>query len=95
MRRQFLALVPLLLAADAGAQIIRPGWRGREPVAWASFGAALQGTFDVRDGTTGTGVTPSHAFAARTNFTVTLTATGAGGSSSTSKAITCNGKRCS
>ena len=52
MRRQFLALVPFLLAADAGAQIIRPGIRGREPAAWASFGAALQGTFDVRDGTT-------------------------------------------
>lgn len=52
MRRQFLALVPFLLAAEAGAQIIRPGIRGREPAAWASFGAALQGTFDVRDGTT-------------------------------------------
>ena len=52
MRRQFLALVPLFLAADAGAQIIRPGMRFREPAAWASFGAALQNTFDVRDGTT-------------------------------------------
>ncbi len=52
MRRQFLALLPLLLAADAGAQIIRPGMRFREPGAWASFGAALQNTFDVRDGTT-------------------------------------------
>ena len=52
MRRQFLALLPLVLAADAGAQIIRPGMRFREPAAWASFGAALQNTFDVRDGTT-------------------------------------------
>jgi len=52
VRRQFLALVPLFLAADAGAQIIRPGMRFREPRAWASLGAALQNTFDVRDGTT-------------------------------------------
>ena len=46
------------------------------------------------DGTTGSGVTTSHAFASRKSYTVTLTATGAGGSSSTSKPITCNQKRC-
>ncbi len=47
------------------------------------------------DATTGSGVTTSHAFASRTTYTVTLTATGAGGSSVTSKPITCNQKRCS
>ena len=46
------------------------------------------------DGATGTGVTTSHAFAPRKSYTVTLTATGAGGSSPTSKPITCNQKRC-
>ena len=46
------------------------------------------------DGTTGSGVTTSHAFAPRKSYTVTLTATGAGGSSPTSKPITCNQKRC-
>lgn len=55
MRRVSFALVPLCLAfaADAGAQIIRPGMRLAEPVAWVSLGAGLQNTFDVRDGTTG------------------------------------------
>jgi hypothetical protein len=53
VRRSCLALVPLLLAADAGAQIIRPGMRFREPTAWASLGAGFQNTFSVRDGTTG------------------------------------------
>ena len=52
MRRLFFALVPLFLAADAGAQIIRPGMRFGEPTAWVSLGAALQSTFDVHDGTT-------------------------------------------
>ena len=52
MRRLLFALVPLFFAADAGAQIIRGGMRGADPVAWVSFGAALQSTFDVRDGTT-------------------------------------------
>ena len=46
------------------------------------------------DGATGSGVTTSHAFAPRKTYTVTLTATGAGGSSPTSKPITCNQKRC-
>jgi hypothetical protein len=53
VRRSFLALVPLVLAAPAGAQIIRPGMRFQEPTAWASLGAGLQNTFSVRDGTSG------------------------------------------
>ncbi len=52
MRRLFFALVPLALAADAGAQIIRPGMRFAEPAAWVSLGAALQNGFIVHDGTT-------------------------------------------
>jgi hypothetical protein len=47
-----LALLPLVIAGDAGAQIIRPGMRFGEPSAWVSFGAALVSEFDVRDGTT-------------------------------------------
>jgi hypothetical protein len=53
VRRLFFALIPLFLASEAGAQIIRPGMRFSEPGAWVSFGAALQNTFDVHDGTTG------------------------------------------
>ena len=52
MRRSLFALLPLVLAADAGAQIIRPGLRFGEPSAWVSFGAAVTNTFDVHDGTT-------------------------------------------
>jgi hypothetical protein len=47
-----LALLPLVVAADAGAQIIRPGMRFAEPSAWISFGAALASEFDVHDGAT-------------------------------------------
>jgi hypothetical protein len=54
VRRSLLALLPLVIAADAGAQIIRPGMRFGEPSAWVSFGAALTNTFDVHDGTTNT-----------------------------------------
>lgn len=54
MRRLFIALIPLAIAGDAGAQIIRPGMRFGEPDAWVSLGAATQGAFDVHDGTTGT-----------------------------------------
>jgi hypothetical protein len=46
------ALLPLVIAGEAGAQIIRPGMRFGEPSAWVSFGAALTNTFDVHDGTT-------------------------------------------
>jgi hypothetical protein len=53
VRRLFLALLPFV-AADAGAQIIRPGpLRFGEPAAWASFGASLLQPWSVRDGTTG------------------------------------------
>jgi hypothetical protein len=54
VRRSLLVLVCLLIAADAGAQIIRTGIRFREPAAWVSLGVGLQGTFDVVDGSTGT-----------------------------------------
>jgi hypothetical protein len=53
VRRLFFALVPLLFAGDAGAQIIRPGMRFGEPAAWVSLGVALQNGFDVHDGSTG------------------------------------------
>jgi hypothetical protein len=53
VRRLFLTLLPLAIAADAGAQIIRPGMRFGEPNAWVSLGAGLQNGFDVHDGTTG------------------------------------------
>lgn len=48
------------------------------------------------DGTTGTGVTSSHTFAKRKNYTVTLKVTDtAGQTGSTSKTISCNSRRCS
>ena len=46
------------------------------------------------DGATGAGVTTSHTFGSRKSYTVTLTATGSGGSNATSKPISCNQKRC-
>jgi hypothetical protein len=55
VRRSFLALLPLLLAASADAQIIRGGLRLQEPAAWASLGVGLQSSFAVVDGTTGSG----------------------------------------
>lgn len=54
MRRLFLAVLPLVMAADAGAQIIRGGgMRFQEPSAWVSLGAGYQSAFGLRDGTTG------------------------------------------
>jgi PKD repeat protein len=47
------------------------------------------------DGTTGTGVTASHKFAARKNYAVTLTTSPSGTQSSASKTVTCNRTRCS
>ena len=75
MRRLFFALVPLFLAADAGAQIIRGGMRFQEPAAWASFGAALQSTFDVHDGTTNS----VWQFGDATQYAVSLEKTLSGG----------------
>jgi hypothetical protein len=47
------ALVPFVLAADAGAQMRRPQLSS-QPTAFMSFGAALQNGFTVRDGSSGT-----------------------------------------
>ncbi len=53
-------------------------------------------SWNFGDGFTGTGVIVSHTFALRTSYTVTLTATGAaGGSSTATQPVTCNNKRCS
>jgi hypothetical protein len=51
VRRFLFALVPLLIAADAGAQVIRRGY-STEPSAIFSLGMARQGAFSVRDGAT-------------------------------------------
>jgi hypothetical protein len=51
VRRLVLALVPLFIAADAGAQVIRRGF-STEPAAIVSVGAARQGGFGLRDGAT-------------------------------------------
>jgi hypothetical protein len=49
VRRFALALVPLFIAADAGAQVIRRGF-SNDPAAVVSFGVARQSAFSVRDG---------------------------------------------
>lgn len=46
------------------------------------------------DGTNGSGVTVSHKFAARKEYTVVLTATGSSGSDTASAMISCNRVRC-
>jgi hypothetical protein len=51
VRRPLLALVALLVAADAGAQVIRRSFSS-EPTAIVSLGVARQGAFSVRDGAT-------------------------------------------
>ena len=51
-------------------------------------------SWNFGDGTTGSGVKVSHQFARNASYTVRLTATGAGGSSTTTKLVTCT-KTCS
>jgi subtilisin family serine protease len=51
--------------------------------------------WDFGDGGTGSGVTVKHNFAPNRNYTVTLTATGSGGTDSASKPISCVKKSCS
>lgn len=60
----------------------------------SSSTGATSYAWNFGDGATGSGVTTSHTFASRRSYTVTLTATGAGGSSATSKPISCTQKRC-
>ncbi len=52
-------------------------------------------SWDFGDGSSGTGLTTSHSFAPNRNYTVTLTASGPGGTNSTSKPISCAKKGCS
>ena len=52
-------------------------------------------SWNFGDGTSGSGVTTSHQFAPNRSYTVTLTATGNGGSSTASKPISCTKKSCS
>ena len=52
-------------------------------------------SWNFGDGTTGMGITTSHNFVARRSYTVTLTATGAGGSSTASQPVTCGKRSCS
>ena len=61
----------------------------------SSTTGATSYSWDFGDGAMGSGVTTSHTFAARRSYTVTLTATGAGGSSPTSKSVVCNKRTCS
>ena len=53
MRRPLLVLLTFLASSNAGAQIIRPGYQLRAPAAWISLGAALQQSWSVTDGATG------------------------------------------
>lgn len=68
MRRLPLAIVLLLSATEAGAQIRRGGIVQPDPVAWVSGGAALTQPFTVVDGTTGS----RWAFGDGTQYSVSL-----------------------
>jgi hypothetical protein len=74
VRRLLLAFIPFM-AADAGAQIIRPGMRFQEPPAWITFGATLMQPFYVRDGSTGT----DWQFSDATQYVASLERTLSGG----------------
>jgi hypothetical protein len=53
VRRLILAVLPLFLAAEAGAQIMRrPTYGRRQPSTWVSAGASLLQPWTVLDGTT-------------------------------------------
>ena len=53
MRRLLLVLLMFLASSGAGAQIIRPRYQLQAPAAWISLGAALQQSWSVSDGATG------------------------------------------
>jgi len=53
VRRLLLVLLTLVASSDAGAQIIRPRYQLQAPAAWVSLGAALQQSWSVVDGATG------------------------------------------
>lgn len=53
MRRLLLVLPILLASSDAGAQIIRSRSQFQAPAAWVSLGTALQQSWTVTDGATG------------------------------------------
>ena len=53
MRKYVLVIVALAWPAGADAQIIRQRFPPGQPSAWVSVGAALQSSWSVRDGSTG------------------------------------------
>jgi subtilisin family serine protease len=85
------------------------GSSGTAPVASFSYSCSSRScTFDASattnassyawsfgDGGTGGGLTTTHNFAPNRSYTVTLTATGSGGSNATSKTVSCVKKSCS
>jgi hypothetical protein len=79
VRRLVFALIPLSFAADAGAQIIRPGIRFNEPSVWVSLGVGQQNAFDVHDGTTGS----VWQFSNATQYSASIEKTLSGGSGAT------------
>jgi PKD repeat protein len=60
-----------------------------------STGSPTTTTWNFGDGSpTASGPTASHTFGARQNYTVTLTASNANGTSNTSQTVACNPKKC-
>jgi hypothetical protein len=75
VRRLLLAFIPFI-AAEADAQIVRPGgMRFQEPQAWVSAGVTLMQPFYVRDGSTGT----EWQFSDATQYVASLEKTLSGG----------------